>query len=65
MIRVKGKEEQCPKLSSGWWQSFARRHQELFLKASTCLSKARAKVSDSESLIKYVSLLEETTEKYG
>ena len=65
MIRVKGKEEQCPKLSSGWWQSFARRHQELSLKAATCLSKARAQASDPESLMKYASLLEETIEKYG
>ena len=46
--------------TSGWWQSFCRRHPNLTLRAPASLSKARHYASDPEIVKRYPDLLEQT-----
>ena len=47
-------------VTSGWWQSFCRRHPNLILRAPASLSKARHNASDPEIVKRYPDLLEQT-----
>ena len=47
-------------VTSGWWQSFCRRHPNLTLRAPASLSKARHNASDPEIVRRYFDLLEQT-----
>ena len=50
-------------VSSGWWESFCRRHPSLTLRTAVPLSLTRAKASDPEMLSRYFDLLEKTMEE--
>ena len=47
-------------ISSGWWDSFVRRHPNLTLRAPAPLSRARSNSSSYEVIEAYFDLLEET-----
>ena len=47
-------------VSSGWWQSFAKRHPEVTLRKSAPLSIARMKGSHKMAIDKYFDILEDT-----
>ena len=47
-------------VTSGWWQSFCRRHPNLTLRAPASLSQARRSASDPETVERYFDLLEQT-----
>ena len=46
-------------VTSGWWQSFCRRHPNLTLRAPASLSKARHNASNPEIVKHYFDLLEQ------
>ena len=45
IINMKGMNKQ---VTSGWWQSFRKRHPQLTLKSAIPLSMSRAKATDAE-----------------
>ena len=47
-------------VTSGWWQSFCRRHPNLTLRTPAPLSKSRHDASDPETVDRYFDLLEQT-----
>lgn len=52
-------------VSSGWWESFCRRHPNLALRTAAPLSLARARASDPEVVSRYFDLLEQTLDENG
>ena len=47
-------------ITSGWWESFCRRHPNLTLRAPAPLSQARVYASDRDVIARYFDLLEHT-----
>ena len=47
-------------VSSGWWESFCKRHPMITLRTSAPLSKSRAIASDPSFINEYFDILEET-----
>ena len=50
-------------VSSGWWESFCRRHPNLSLRTAAPLSLARSHASDPDMISRYFDLLERTLEE--
>ena len=50
-------------VSSGWWESFLRRHPNVTLRTPVCLSKARAMATNQEVIDQYFDILEDALEE--
>lgn len=61
VLASKGKAQS---VSSGWWESFNRRHPHLSIRKAEKLSYARSQATDPIVLDNYYDLLERTLEEY-
>ena len=62
ILNLRGAETEMTK---GWWDSFRRRHPELTLRHSEALSYAWAAANNTEVVLKYFDLWQQTMEENG
>ncbi len=63
LIRKNEEKTGASSVTHGWWARFCKRHPEVSLKTSSCLSVARVKASSAETLSEYFCTLKETLEE--
>ena len=60
VVKKQGKDPEEISVTSGWWNSFRKRHPQLTLQAASSLSYASAVAHDPETFQNYFDLLENT-----
>jgi len=60
-----GKKLEEVTITTGWWNSFKKRHPQLTLRTASHLAYSRAVASDPEVIENYFDLLEETLRQNG